>query len=275
MASVPTRRAVATLLAFAALPLTLPASAFHNPYDAAVFVNHSFSGPGWAAYRFHTTGSTELQVETISTGGVGPVADGFALYDAGGALVAGGVGIASGGAFHVRVASELAGVDVRQGGLAASGGGEGTIEYTCSYACFVGEHTLVLYAAGAGSSTATVRIDGATLLASTSGTDAFLYAHHEFDGPAVADASLLVGNAYAGVAAERTVTATGRLVGAFVEFQYMVPAAMEVDAPSGTRACTCMMGGPADGPGAYTFRYTTASTEYGIWLVGADVTMPA
>ena len=272
MASASPRRAAAALLALAVLPLTLPASAFHNPHDAAVFVTHSFSGPGWVAHRFHVAGSTELQIETTA-GGTGPVADGFALYDGAGVLLAGGVGIAWGAGFQVRVASDLAGLDVRQG---ASGGADGRsiLELVCPFACFVGDYTLVLYAAGMGTVGATVRVDGATLLASTSGAGAFLYAHHEFDGPAVAHANVLLESAYAGVAAEKTVTATGRLVGAFVAFHLLEPT-MEVDAPSGTRACTCFMGDPADGPGTYTFRYTTASAEDGIWLVGADVTMPA
>lgn len=263
-ASAPPRRVRVTLLAVLALLSGLaPASAFHVEPAMPDAASVTLGEDEWATFRVPMGGVEQLDVVVDLHGVNATVGVGMTILDPTGAHVVtrGWGGRSSLDPFVVR--AEAPGVSVREGFVGGQTVGGVSIAFGCA-SCH-GDHTVIVYVAGAAFSEVRLQRQGTATLGST-GEGAFVRTGDDFSGVDAGAASYGFGpRLFAG---ETSVTVQRGFVGFFGHLGGGV-SSLEVRGPTLAYACPCAI---LDEPGTYTFAARHASaTPSDIVVVGADV----
>lgn len=256
-------RAAALLVTILLLPALPP--------PAAAESSGSFAGAGWVAARVRVLDGFALELDFEGEWPGEHLARGLFVYEGAAPLLADVRSYVEAGSTDYRVAATDAGLDVAQRDARADLLFRVETDVTCA-GC-VGSVYVVVGVIAGDVEGVRWRLGGAGFetLGLSAGPGAFAHRAEDFEGVHAAAASGPQ-SARVSLDARQAAQASGTLVAAFVGLSTLPGSQASVDAPSGTRACPCVLG-PGDGAGAYTFRAREASRGDFV-LVGADVALP-
>lgn len=276
------RSAAAAVAVVVLLAVGAPSHAFHDA-QLPLLSSSSFTGNAWTAQRLLVpAGGGEVSFDVqgditghrISSFGV------WVLRSTGQLMLA-VTSTGWHGSFHEVHVESPAGVLVHE----RSGGRDGFSGLAAGTALPAGQYTAVLVATAEGSLQGTFNVYGSAGVSvgtATSGTSAFVHRETDFRGPVNVYANETFGegtDARVKAAAGNTISKTvvGRLFGSYQSSSLDPLTVMRYTGPDGSRfggANYFIHGGRA---GTYTFQLdlNAGTTSFsGIWLMGADVTLP-
>lgn len=274
----------ATVLAVVVLMLVagVPSQAFHNPPRPRI-ATAGFTGNAWAAYRFTIpAGGAAVDIEVQ-----GDLADqriaSFAawLLRGDGRLIFAGAFTGWHGEYHELHVESPAGVLVDE----RSGGADGFFGMALGTTLQPGQYIAVMVATVDGSVDGDFNLyagAGTTVTANTSGTGAFIHRETDFSGPVNVYANESAGggvNARVKASAANSITkSVGSRLFALYQASFFDPiTVINYEGPNGGGLGSTIYFLHGAQSGDYTFNIDLnagITSLSGIWLMGADVTLP-